>query len=362
MKKVLADGSIFSRQIARGISNYFSQILSYTMKECNDPDIALEVLVFDNHKNNLFLQESGIPASSLREIPKTRFFYSMFTGKGLPDAGVFHSPYMFLPPKQKGRVNLLTIHDLINLEKEFTLPNYLRKELLKMAIHRADHYICISNTTKQDLLKHFPEIDDHFIHVIHQGIDDNFLSITKSEKTSIPVQKDFLLYVGQRAGYKNFRSLLEFFKASPWNEKVDIICAGGGSFTSQEIDYLAKSGLTNKVKHTGFVTTRQLKYLYENAFALLFTSLAEGFGLPIIEAMACKCPVICGNFSSMKEVSGGMAILMEDFSARSFEESLVKAGALTTAQRDAASEYAKTFSWNDTARKTFLLYKMLLAN
>src|SRR5258706_5899065 len=149
---------------------------------------------------------------------------------------------------------------------------------------------------------------------------------------------------------------------SPLGKKLKILCVGGGPFSKQELALLNRHQLDNAIQHVGYSSTEDLKFLYQHAVALTYTSLQEGFGLPILEAMASGCPVICGNFSSMRETSGSHAILVEDFLVKSLEEAIARDSSLQRSDIDRARLYAATVSWEKTAIRTLSLYATLLAS
>ena len=356
MKRVLIEGSIFSRQVASGISNYLSKIVEHGIAV--DHELDCSVLLAEPNPNNIFFNYISQHGKVFIVRGKQKLYRDFTIGPNIP-VDIFHSPYMFLPPRRKGTVNLLTVHDLINFQQPFSIRGSVRALTLRLAISRADHFICISDTTKGELIRIFPSVSEEQIHVIPQGIDNFFIEDHAGDPVSLNTAKPYILYVGAREGYKNFSSLVNFLKDSIWKDRVDVVCVGGGSFTSAEVNTFRVSGLHNVIHHAGFITSPQLKFLYSNAVALMYTSLAEGFGLPILEAMASGCPVVCGNFSSMKEVANGNAIGVDDFSAESFEKAMARVEGFTSAQRERAKIHARRFSWERTARETMTLYKRL---
>jgi len=269
---------------------------------------------------------------------------------------------MFLPPRQKGRINLLTVLDMINFEKPFGIRNKFREISLRLAIKRADYYICISEATKEKLQTYFPAIKDHQIRVTHLGVDRTFFSVSTSKLFENTTKSPYLLYVGQRSGYKNFNSLVTFMAQSSWGRQLKILCVGGGPFSKKELMLLTNHQLNTTIQHVGYASIEDLKFLYQNALALTYTSLSEGFGLPVLEAMACGCPVICGNFSSMKEISDGHAILVDNFSVKSLQEAITQVSSMHKNDIERARLHAATFSWEKTAVSTLSLYAALCAS
>ncbi len=359
MKQIYLEGSKLSYDVASGISNYIANLVRNFKRYEHQYDFRTTVGFLNKvPRENVFYAD----VSDLVGSDFTINSYATFVGHvvaGTLRFDLFHSPYMFLPPKSRDRINLLTVHDTINLERPFSVRSQVRDIMLRRSIVRANFLICISESTKERLKSHFPHLRDDSIFVIYQGIDDIFFSAVSPVEQQ-EVGRPYLLYVGQRGDYKNFESLLDFASKSNAAKDFGILCVGGGMFSSEELRKIAKLNLTNRVFHAGYVSNDVLKSIYKNAVALAYTSLHEGFGLPILEAMAVGCPVICGNFSAMKEIADGHAALVDDFSIDSMEMALQRV--LETDQRDLANAaaYARRFSWKKTAIETLQAYAMVL--
>jgi glycosyltransferase involved in cell wall biosynthesis len=354
---IYLDGSILSRQVASGISNYVINIFKHFKQNERQTGINGRLILLNKlPTSNRHFVEAGLPPTDLMVLNSREFFGKMIFGNGFTNS-IFHSPYMFLPPKRKRRINLLTVHDLINLERKFSFRHKFRENLLRLAIRRADYFICISNATRERLQQHFPHVALERIFVVYQGIGPEFSRPTNS--VILPKSKPYFLYVGLRSEYKNFECLIDFFRHTRWKNDFDIICVGGGAFTKTENSKLDENGLRTTIRHAGYVSNAELISLYASATALLYTSLQEGFGIPIIEAMATGCPVICGNFSSMKEVAGTHAILVNDFSPDSLHEAVNKAISHGAPEKEKARLYAQSFTWEKTALETLTVYQKL---
>lgn len=363
MNKIFFDGTKLSADVAGGVVNYIIQLCNYYKRYGTTHNIQIEIVLFKKLPENTSLKESESKAIYESSLMMTYFQFMKSMLFGLSEEYIiFHSPYMFLPPKKKNRINILTVLDLINLEKPFTIRNYLRKSALLLGIKRADFYICISEATKAKLQTHFPEIKDNQIAVTYLGVDQTFMQTATSLQFQELTQDPYLLYVGQRKEYKNFIALIKFMASSAKNKKLKVLCVGGGKFTPEEIELLHQYNLMKTIIHVGYSSTEDLKFLYQHAVALAYTSLAEGFGLPILEAMASRCPVICGNFSSMKEIAGGHAVLVDDFSVQSLEKAIELVGSLSASDIENARTYASDFTWEKTALNTLSLYNQLASS
>jgi glycosyltransferase involved in cell wall biosynthesis len=363
MKTILIDGSVLSRQIASGISNYLINIYEYFKRYEDHYNILTRTVTPGKIPyENIFLKSSGLSKEEeFSCISYPEFIGQMIFGTGA-DCDLYHSPYMFLPPRRASRKNVLTVHDLINIKNSDGLNGQIRKQLLKKAIDRADYFICISLATKAELLALFPNIHERQIFVIFQGIDKSFFAVGDSRSPDTSKKKPYLLYVGQRSGYKNFNAVINLMSATSISDKMDLLCVGGGTFSDAEKKQFEQAGVSNAVHHAGYIDINALRDVYTNAVALIYPSLEEGFGLPIIEAMACSCPVVTGNFSSMKEIAGSHGILVSDYSVGSLNEGIQKALTLSTDQKKSAKEYASNFTWEKTALETLQAYVSILSH
>jgi hypothetical protein len=176
MHTIFLEGSKFSKDIASGITNYIMNL--FEAFKSSEAELGIQskiILVNKFPEQNIFYQKSRVAKSEFIIYKRLTFLFNMVFGLRA-ECDLFHSPYMFLPPKTKNRINVLTVHDLINLEKSFSPRNFLRSLLLRVGVARAHHYICVSHSTKEKLKYHFKTINDDRISVIYQGIDNTFFS------------------------------------------------------------------------------------------------------------------------------------------------------------------------------------------
>ena len=229
----------------------------------------------------------------------------------------------------------------------------------------ADLILAISENTKRDIIQHF-EVDEQRLKVFPLGIAPEFLA---DKKLSNPfevlkaynISKPFLLYVGGIESRKNIFTLLKVFvKVSQFLPQLRLVFVNEGmkNVDSKTVRFLkekiAHLGLKEKVILIGFIPTACLAAFYQQAELLLFPSLYEGFGLPILEAMACGCPVVCSNTSSLPEVAGGAAVLVNP---QDIEEIAKKTRDLIENERERkqlverGKIWARGFTWEASARK-----------
>jgi glycosyltransferase involved in cell wall biosynthesis len=311
MIRVQYDHQIFSMQKYGGISRYFAN-LQQAIDHSTEFHQHNGVLFSRNH----YLKSPGLlPAptgnrlfKTDRKIYKWNKRYSRLSLK-FNNYDVFHPTYYdpyFLEYNSKPVV--LTVHDMIHeLFPEYFSADDIYAGYKKRCITTADHLIAISECTKKDLQR-FSDIPDEKVTVVHHGID-----LSPSGYSNIPGLPDqYILFVGERVGYKNFKVVAEAFcRLSKQQPELFLVLAGGGSLTDVEAAYFTNQQIRNKIIQIT-VTDKELNTLYKQAQCFVFPSLYEGFGLPILEAFKNECPVILSNCSSFPEIAGGHAALYFD--------------------------------------------------
>ena len=261
----------------------------------------------------------------------------------------FHSSY-YRVSKSKNALNIVTVHDFVYEHFLTGIKKQIHVLQKKNAILNADRIICISENTKNDLLKFYPSIDEKIIKVIYHGVSEEFFQLKRDKST---FEKKSLIFIGKRIGYKNFQILIDYLSNY---DDFHLTLVGGGSLSKKEKNALKKVSY----KHHQNISNSELNNLYNNSFALIYPSLYEGFGLPIIEALKAGCPVICNDGSSTKEI-GDQYVLKGNISADFINKSLKRLDDLRFRKKIISDgiEYASNFTWEKTAQKTLKLYKEL---
>jgi glycosyltransferase involved in cell wall biosynthesis len=270
------------------------------------------------------------------------------------DFDVFHPTYYdpyFLEHLNKPLV--ITIHDLIyELFPEFFPPSDKTAQQKGILIRKADHIITVSNNTKLDLIKHYG-IDESKISVIYHGV---MQSDSKSGR-DINLPERYLLYVGDRRGYKNFYFFIRSLSDILEKYNLNLVCAGG-PFTSDEKSLIDSLKISSRVHHY-YVSENDLTLLYRNALAFIFPSLYEGFGMPILEAFTSRCPVLLANTVCFNEIAGDAAIYFDPKSKKEICSQIDKISTDEYARQSLilkGLQRVKDFSWNETASKTREVY------
>ena len=338
IKMIVFDGVVFSWYPSGGVAVYFKEIYSELVRKNIDS-------VFYNYCNETF----DWPSTQLH--PRFLERYRDFD-KDVGD--IFHSTYYRIPSSSNQAKIVTTVHD-------FTYERYVggARQLVHSwqkfrAIRASDMVICVSQNTKKDLLEYLPDFPESRIAVIYNGVSDVFRPLNEQYVES----SKYVLFVGARGGYKNF--IMAVDAVSILND-INLVCVGGGGFSYSELRVLKKK-LPNRFFHKGRVSTEELNSLYNGALCLLYPSLYEGFGIPLIESMRAGCPVIAANNSSIPEVVGDVGGLVNEshpeFFSREIELLLNEDVRFNRVEK--GFEQAKKFSWESTANQTIDVYEKLI--
>jgi mannosyltransferase len=246
----------------------------------------------------------------------------------------------------------MTVHDFIYERFSRGPRRWVYTTQKYSAIRAAQAVICISESTRQDLLAHIDVRNEQSIHVIHNGVSEVFRPVSLA-----PAPMLYALYIGLRGGYKNFALAL---RAMEWLPDVELHCVGGGPFQPGELAGIPDS-VIRRVRHVGFVDDETLNVLYNQAVCLLYPSSYEGFGIPVVEAMRAGCPVVSVACKAVMEVGGDALTIAEGLDPRALADAVLKT---TSSDRTRLIErglsVAQAYSWEKTHAKTLEVYRSLL--
>ncbi|MBD1392886.1 glycosyltransferase family 4 protein [Mucilaginibacter glaciei] len=261
------------------------------------------------------------------------------------------------PKKVFGRKKILTIHD-INQVHEVTNPDQLRIYLDKLGerIDSCDRIVTISQFAAADVLNYFPKVADK-LSVIYNGADKPHLP--NGHLPSYIPEREFLFTIGIVSAKKNFHVLPALLA----DNDLELLIAGIKTpYENQVMAEAAKYGCTDRVKVIGTISDDDRAWYYQNCQAFVFPSIAEGFGLPVIEAMHFGKPVFSSTRTSLPEVAGNAAYYFKTFDGadmqRVFKEGMQHFNANNGAERSVA--HAAKYNWDDTARLYMQLYRDVL--
>lgn len=359
--KVLFDHQIFSMQTYGGISRYFANL--YNELPNSQINTQLGVFYSDNYYIKNLLPGRTLLSDAILKKDARRYKWNKWYSRYLlerNDFDVFHPTYYhsyFLKSIKKPFV--LTVHDMIHEIYPEIFVNDPYKDYKAQVINKADHIIAISESTKSDILK-FCAIPDEKITVVHHGyhLTQNLTQGTSASEVEGP----FILFVGEREGYKNFKGLLEAVGGFLVESNVKLFCAGGSSFSGEELNLINRLKLQNHVTQFS-VTDSRLKELYNTAVMLVFPSLYEGFGLPILEAFENNCPVVMSNTSCFAEVGGNAAVYFDPIDPESMRTAIMNVfedSSLRDRLRVLGQRRLRGFTFERCVNETIEVYKKCL--
>jgi glycosyltransferase involved in cell wall biosynthesis len=342
------------------------------MKYFNNDD-GIECKLSLKYSNNYYLKElNNLPYKTFFENYSFKGKYRLlnilnkkvskeYIFKG--DYDIFHPTYYdpYFLDFLNGRPFVLTIFDMIHeIYPEIFSPKDKTPERKKILAQKATKIIAISENTKRDIIK-ILRIDESKIEVIYLS---NSLKINKDIKTiNIEIPKKYILFVGSRKSYKNFELFIDAVSLLiNEDNELNIVCAGGGDFSNMEIDKLINLNIKENIFYYSG-SDSVLAYLYQKATAFVFPSLYEGFGIPVLESFACRCPLICSKASSLPEVAGDAAIYFDPTDKSSMLNSIQKVIYNDKLKRQLINKGIKRvveFTWGKTAKKTKILYEGIL--
>lgn len=365
--RVAYDHQIFTLQAYGGISRYFTQLA----QELSNLGEKIHILA-PIYRNNYLRHLSGdmvrgvawtdFPPNSTRIISMINRGVSRIQSEILKSDILHETYYSAYALKGPFKRRVLTVYDMIH--EKFATEGMTRdntSQLKRLAVARADHIICISNSTKNDLCSIFGVRPEN-VTVVHLGFD-RFAEklLDKRDDNSL---KPYILYVGARGGYKNFERFLRAISSKViLKNTFDIIAFGGGVFTSSELELINTLELNQISVRQMNGKDQDLGKLYSAASAFVYPSLYEGFGLSPLEAMAHGCPVVVSNTSSMPEVVGLAGEFFDPLDVDAQAQAICNVVFDSERREDLIFQGEKRleqFSWRRCALETRQIYSTLL--
>jgi glycosyltransferase involved in cell wall biosynthesis len=361
--RIIYDHQRFCSQRYGGVTRYFTEVARHLASLPN-----LHVEIFAPFSVNEYLGDIprirrgikiphmpcvGWPLSVMNSV------FAQFFLRTKTDVDIFHETYYsIIDCKPKSATRILTVFDMIHEKFPGDFSRLDNTRAAKRAsVARAEHVICISENTRRDVIE-ILGIDESRTSVIHLGhaLRNDAAKGAQSKAPSTP----FILYVGGRAGYKNFSTLLMSFALSRLRHHFKLVCFGGGSPTATEKSMIFSLGL--KLEQLEFLDGPDeiLISLYRSATLLVYPSKYEGFGMPPLEAMALGCPVACSRTSSLPEVVGDSAELFDPENREEIVtalETIVFDDERRCKLIDGGYQRGQMFSWERCAKSTLEVYE-----
>jgi len=345
---IVLDNLVYNLQRAGGISTYWYELSSRLIRD--EMDVRFIQSQKENH--NIAQRSLNIDPGLLIPGKWPSNIINRFKPVKLSDFNdpfIFHSSYNRITSNKKA-VHTVTVHDFIH-EKFYNGPRrFLHSYQKTQAINKAAKIIAVSNNTKKDLIEFYPNVDPANIHVIYNGVGDDFFIINKAENT-----KPYLVYVGSREGYKNFNFTVQLMKELKDFELYIV----GKPLIKDELKLL-EDNIKGKYRFFSNADNSQLNNIYNNAFALLYPSSYEGFGIPLLEAMRTGLPFVALNKSSIPEVAGNAGELLDELDIDLFKYAINKIDQNREKYITEGLKRAAQFSWEKCYRETIEVYKKLI--
>lgn len=288
---------------------------------------------------------------------------------------LYHSTHYVLPLYVPSRV-VVTIHDIIHLLYPQFLPNRLAfvyaQRMMRRSLNRANGVIAVSENTKSDLMEYFT-VDSEAIRVIYNGVDETFRTKLSEEDLDrwfrqLDIRRPYLLFVGNPKPHKNLDRVIQAYARALEIGTFDgpLVCVGDRTAAQFKLRQRAEQlGIADRVRLLGHVAQEALPALYQGASLFLYPTLYEGFGLPVVEAMASGTPVLTSNTSALKEIGSGCAHLVDPLDTERMAKAIARIMGDDEYRESLAEkglDRSRDFRWPLTAERTLELYREVLAS
>ncbi|MEN7972902.1 MAG: glycosyltransferase family 1 protein [Verrucomicrobiota bacterium] len=357
-----------------GVATYVRNLLRFLQEE--DAGNAYDLLMAHDEADLIPLANPNFGKSLYPPFLNHPLVNLAWHNLGLPQKkyDVLHIPsYRRIPLLKRTKV-VATVHDLAAFAvggKYDPARMFFNRRVAPSMIRKADHVIAVSHATKEDLVRlvGYPE---EKVSVIYSGIDhDLFRPFPKDEARRRLAQihgleKPFFIYVSRlEHPAKNHVRLIEAFERFKLeNDSAHQLVFAGADWHGADMvrARAAESPVKNDIVFLGFVPTNSLPLLYSGCDLMVYPSLFEGFGFPIVEALACGAPVACSNTSSMKEIAGTLVPTFDPTSTNELFQCMetIVAKGWSARTRARGTEYALTFDWRNTARSVMEVYQSVV--
>jgi glycosyltransferase involved in cell wall biosynthesis len=353
------DNIIFSMQRAGGISVYWSELWSRLLRDRLSV-FAIEVKGADQ---NIFRKNLNISSQHTRVDPRPVLMARYLPASALPGRDeLFHSSYYRMPSSPRVP-HVQSCYDFTYERFRHGPARWVHSWQKRQAVVSASGVICISESTRRDLLYFCPHVREENTCVIYLGFGDAFKRLTDREaqgmvsphiRSNVP----YSVFVGDRSAYKNFPVAVDAVAHFPNHQ---LVVVGGGPLKENHLAHLERR-LPGMWTHIDRVPSSLLNALYNRAYALIYPSSYEGFGIPVIEAMAAGCPVIAVGKSSIPESAGDAGLLLDRADADGVAEHLsrLEDTAFRVGVQSRGLLNAQRFSWESCYQNTLSFYARVL--
>lgn len=367
--RIAFDHQAFVMQSYGGVSRYYSRLAEFLDRQ------SVHARVFAPIHKNYYLEALPPELYAGKRLekfpPKTTQLISRYNSLASKRRVKSFSPHLIHETYFSKRIALsgnqpriVTVYDMIH---ELFPKSFHRNDKTSLhkeaAIKRADHIICISENTKSDLID-FYNVDAKNVSVVHLAADTRIAQENTNSGANQRNHSPYLLFVGERGGYKNFLGLLNAVAASEkLSSDFSIVAFGGGPFSKEELGTIDLLGFSRSQVLQVAGDDNHLSDFYKRARAFVYPSKYEGFGIPPLESMQNCCPVVCSGSSSIPEVCGNAAEYFDPHSCESMKstiEKIVYSDSEIERLTLLGNEQITKFSWTKCAEDTLEQYRKLL--
>jgi glycosyltransferase involved in cell wall biosynthesis len=362
-----------------GIGRYTRELVS-SLAALSDPSFRPQFCLFVANAGQSF--DLPLPGSNFKWAPTRlteRWLARLWYRLRLPlpvqnwtgPLDLFHAPDFILPPVKHGTRTIVTIHDLSFVrEPDITMPGMSRhlNKWVPASVRQADRVIAVSKATRHDLIELYRTPPEK-ISVVYHGVGPEFRPVRELAKLSAVQHKyrldkqPYLLSVGTLQPRKNYKRLVQAF--AKVDRPVSLVIVGTEGWGYEELyREVAALGLTDRVFFTGFVAEADLPALLSAARLFVYPSLYEGFGLPVLEAMACGTPIVASDRSSLPEVVGEAGLLVDPRDVDALASAIIRlldSPSLAQSLSEAGLAQVTKFDWMTTAVQLLELYQQAMA-
>lgn len=362
--KIGIDARLLTEPIT-GIGRYTFEMCKQLVKTHHSIYLYVPNKIPDSHLRALFPAKirSSNAANKLQKLIWSQTTLAKWAQ--LDDVDIFWGATHRLPMNLKSEIpRVVTVHDLVlKLAGQTMKPLSRRIEslLLPQAMNSADLIMVDSSSTGKDITNFYPRFSSK-IRKVSLGVTDFLIQPNKQDLEKLNISKPYFIFVGTLEPRKNLKRLLEAYSqlSSDTIKKYDFVIVGGKGWGGENIKQLVKSlGLDHHVKVLGYINDESLVSLYRYARFLAIPSLYEGFGLPILEAMSFGTPVLTSNISSMPEVAGSAAELVDPLSIDSIKSGLEKMlsdDELVSRLSNFTASNIEKFTWENAAHRALEIF------
>jgi len=344
---IIYDNLIYRLQKAGGISTYWSELTQRLIRDKANIHFVENSDYNDNiARKNLSIKQKQILKNNDYPLFIDRFLSLPLTS--FQQKFIFHSSYNRIT-SNRNAVHIMTVHDFVHERFYKGIRKILHSYQKNKSLNKAEIIISVSENTKIDLLNLHPNLNPTNVRVVYNGVSDDFYITGKKDAV-----RPYLLFIGSREHYKNFEFVVKLLKETP---EFDLYIIGS-ELTKSEKRYLSLLK-PERFKLLNNINNSYLNQIYNSAYALIYPSSYEGFGIPLLEAMKAGLPFVALNKSSIPEVAGNAGILIDELNLELFKKALYSIDIDRNSLIKRGLLQSQKFSWEKCYQETKNIYKEL---